>query len=208
MFSLKPCCHNQKFLVIRFAFVIVRNFDNSTDVYNLMWLTLVWHVIFGKFHRKHLYATTSIQLHGVYCWTTIKDSKRTVNCSSYTGTWKRHCSPTHRYTQIAHNSAPALSLVSPTLADVPPPPPVILEKTIRIPRSLSVKACGILKGFLNKNPGERLGCHPESGFQDIVNHPFFKSIDWEMVRVCVCARGGTIFMGWNGKLCQFKVQLS
>ncbi|XP_043229047.1 atypical protein kinase C-like isoform X1 [Amphibalanus amphitrite] len=57
---------------------------------------------------------------------------------------------------------------------------VILEKTIRIPRSLSVKACSILKGFLNKNPGERLGCHPETGFQDIVNHPFFKSIDWEL----------------------------
>ncbi|KAF0286950.1 Atypical protein kinase C [Amphibalanus amphitrite] len=58
---------------------------------------------------------------------------------------------------------------------------VILEKTIRIPRSLSVKACSILKGFLNKNPGERLGCHPETGFQDIVNHPFFKSIDWELL---------------------------
>lgn len=27
---------------------------------------------------------------------------------------------------------------------------VILEKTIRIPRSLSVKAAGVLKGFLNK----------------------------------------------------------
>ena len=29
-------------------------------------------------------------------------------------------------------------------------PVVILEKTIRIPRSLSVKAAGVLKGFLNK----------------------------------------------------------
>ena len=29
---------------------------------------------------------------------------------------------------------------------------VILEKTIRIPRSLSVKAAGVLKGFLNKVP--------------------------------------------------------
>ena len=27
---------------------------------------------------------------------------------------------------------------------------MILEKTIRIPRSLSVKAAGVLKGFLNK----------------------------------------------------------
>ncbi|XP_045774839.1 atypical protein kinase C isoform X4 [Maniola jurtina] len=57
---------------------------------------------------------------------------------------------------------------------------VILEKTIRIPRSLSVKAASVLKGFLNKNPAERLGCS-ENGFLDIVNHPFFKSIDWEML---------------------------
>ncbi|XP_050668248.1 atypical protein kinase C isoform X3 [Leptidea sinapis] len=57
---------------------------------------------------------------------------------------------------------------------------VILEKTIRIPRSLSVKAASVLKGFLNKNPVERLGCG-ENGFLDIVNHPFFKSIEWEML---------------------------
>lgn len=58
---------------------------------------------------------------------------------------------------------------------------MILEKTIRIPRSLSVKAASVLKGFLNKNPADRLGCNRESAFMDIVNHPFFKSIDWEMV---------------------------
>lgn len=57
---------------------------------------------------------------------------------------------------------------------------VILEKTIRIPRSLSVKAASVLKGFLNKSPSERLGCG-ESGFMDIVQHPFFKSIEWEML---------------------------
>ncbi|XP_047535185.1 atypical protein kinase C isoform X1 [Vanessa atalanta] len=59
---------------------------------------------------------------------------------------------------------------------------VILEKTIRIPRSLSVKAASVLKGFLNKNPVERLGCG-EAGFLDIVNHPFFKSIEWEMLEL-------------------------
>ncbi|XP_064114988.1 atypical protein kinase C-like isoform X3 [Macrobrachium nipponense] len=58
---------------------------------------------------------------------------------------------------------------------------VILERPIRIPRSLSVKAAAILKGFLNKNPIDRLGCHPETGFTDIVTHPFFKTIDWEML---------------------------
>ena len=58
---------------------------------------------------------------------------------------------------------------------------MILEKTIRIPRSLSVKAAGILKGFLNKNPTDRLGCHKESRFMEIQTHPFFKSIEWEAV---------------------------
>ncbi|UXI15247.1 ubiquitin carboxyl-terminal hydrolase 5 [Sarcoptes scabiei] len=56
---------------------------------------------------------------------------------------------------------------------------VILEKTIRIPRSISTKAQSALKGFLNKNPAERLGCHPETGIFDIQTHPFFKSIDWK-----------------------------
>lgn len=58
---------------------------------------------------------------------------------------------------------------------------VILEKTIRIPRSISVKAQSVLKGFLNKNPVERLGCHPQTGFADITSHPFYKSIDWELL---------------------------
>lgn len=58
---------------------------------------------------------------------------------------------------------------------------VILEKTIRIPRSLSVKAASVLKGFLNKNPADRLGCHRETGFSDIINHLFFKSIEWELL---------------------------
>ncbi|KAK2175595.1 hypothetical protein NP493_720g01025 [Ridgeia piscesae] len=58
---------------------------------------------------------------------------------------------------------------------------VILEKPIRIPRSLSVKAASVLKGFLNKSPEERLGCHPETGFTDIQSHPFFRIIDWELL---------------------------
>lgn len=58
---------------------------------------------------------------------------------------------------------------------------VILEKTIRIPRSLSVKAATVLKAFLEKKPSERLGCSRDNAFLDIVNHPFFKSIDWESV---------------------------
>lgn len=64
---------------------------------------------------------------------------------------------------------------------------VILEKTIRIPRSLSVKAASVLKGFLNKIPSERLGCQRENGFLDIINHQFFKTIDWELVRIFLIA---------------------
>ncbi|RUS76305.1 hypothetical protein EGW08_015929, partial [Elysia chlorotica] len=58
---------------------------------------------------------------------------------------------------------------------------IILEKPIRIPRSLSVKAASLLKGFLNKAPAERLGCHAKTGFHDIQSHPFFRSIDWEQL---------------------------
>uniref|UniRef100_A0A673Z7K7 Protein kinase C n=1 Tax=Salmo trutta TaxID=8032 RepID=A0A673Z7K7_SALTR len=55
---------------------------------------------------------------------------------------------------------------------------VILEKTIRIPRSLSVKAASVLKGFLNKDPKERLGCQVQTGFADIKSHTFFRNV-WD-----------------------------
>uniref|UniRef100_G3PI07 protein kinase C n=1 Tax=Gasterosteus aculeatus aculeatus TaxID=481459 RepID=G3PI07_GASAC len=58
---------------------------------------------------------------------------------------------------------------------------VILEKPIRIPRSLSVKAASVLKGFLNKDPKERLGCQVQTGFIDIKAHTFFRNIDWEQL---------------------------
>lgn len=58
---------------------------------------------------------------------------------------------------------------------------LILEKPIRIPRSVSVKAASVLKGFLNKNPKERLGCVPDAGFEDIRVHSFFRQIDWDML---------------------------
>ncbi|KAA8591201.1 hypothetical protein FQN60_002144 [Etheostoma spectabile] len=58
---------------------------------------------------------------------------------------------------------------------------VILEKPIRIPRSLSVKAASVLKGFLNKDPKERLGCQVQTGFTDLKAHTFFRSIDWEQL---------------------------
>ncbi|VDO46442.1 unnamed protein product [Brugia timori] len=61
---------------------------------------------------------------------------------------------------------------------------IILEKQIRIPRSLSVKAAAILKGFLNKDPSERLGCNIniDEALEEMKNHAFFRtSIDWELL---------------------------
>jgi atypical protein kinase C iota type len=57
----------------------------------------------------------------------------------------------------------------------------ILEKTIRIPRSLSVRAQNILRDFLKKDPSERLGCDPDKGFLQIKQHEFFRGIDWEQL---------------------------
>lgn len=55
----------------------------------------------------------------------------------------------------------------------------ILEKTIRIPRHLSVRAQNILKAFFKKDPKERLGSHPDKGFSEIKSNDFFRGIDWE-----------------------------
>lgn len=56
---------------------------------------------------------------------------------------------------------------------------LILEQQIRIPRGLSVRAASVLKAFLQKEPVERLGCMGENTFLDIIQHPFFKAIDWD-----------------------------
>uniref|UniRef100_A0A914NG79 Protein kinase C-like 3 n=1 Tax=Meloidogyne incognita TaxID=6306 RepID=A0A914NG79_MELIC len=61
---------------------------------------------------------------------------------------------------------------------------VILERQIRIPRNLSVRAANVLKGFLNKDQNERLGCKPdlEEGLNDIKTNAFFRySIDWKLL---------------------------
>jgi atypical protein kinase C iota type len=53
----------------------------------------------------------------------------------------------------------------------------ILEKPIRIPRTLSVRAAGILKAFMNKEPSERLGCKADldEALEDMKNNSFFKN---------------------------------
>lgn len=54
---------------------------------------------------------------------------------------------------------------------------VILEKPIRIPRNLSVRAASVLKAFLQKAPEDRLGTY--DGLREIQQHLFFKQIDWQ-----------------------------
>ncbi|XP_069097100.1 protein kinase C zeta type isoform X2 [Pleurodeles waltl] len=66
---------------------------------------------------------------------------------------------------------------------------VILEKPIRIPRFLSVKASNVLKGFLNKDSKERLGCQLQTGFSDIKSHTFFRSIDWDLIHLWMKLKG-------------------
>jgi serine/threonine protein kinase len=56
---------------------------------------------------------------------------------------------------------------------------VILEKPIRIPRNLSIKATSVLKCFLQKSPAERLGSR--EGLRELEQHQFFKTIDWKML---------------------------
>uniref|UniRef100_A0A8R1EDF7 AGC-kinase C-terminal domain-containing protein n=2 Tax=Caenorhabditis japonica TaxID=281687 RepID=A0A8R1EDF7_CAEJA len=59
---------------------------------------------------------------------------------------------------------------------------IILERQIRIPRSLSVRASSVLRGFLNKDPTERLGCKLDiaEGLRDMKEHQFFRGqIDWD-----------------------------
>ncbi|KAM4687158.1 protein kinase C iota type-like [Rhinophrynus dorsalis] len=56
-----------------------------------------------------------------------------------------------------------------------------LKSPIQIPDFLSDELRYFLKGLLQKNPKVRLGCHPKLGFLQIKRHPFFHSLDWEMV---------------------------
>lgn len=46
----------------------------------------------------------------------------------------------------------------------------------RLPLSLT-----LLSPLLPQDPKERLGCHPQTGFADIMGHPFFRNVDWDLV---------------------------
>lgn len=56
----------------------------------------------------------------------------------------------------------------------------ILHEDVLYPVWLSREAVSILRGFMTKTVSRRLGCVPSlGGEQAILDHPFFKDIDWE-----------------------------
>lgn len=55
-------------------------------------------------------------------------------------------------------------LMPPTITPLPSPPSLTL-----------------LSPLLPQDPKERLGCHPQTGFADIMGHPFFRNVDWDLV---------------------------
>eukprot|EP00116_Pleurobrachia_bachei_P003265 sb/3463527/ len=57
----------------------------------------------------------------------------------------------------------------------------ILNKAIRIPRWLSIKAGTVLRALLKRDPEERLACNPETGWQSLKSHPFFSDLDWDLL---------------------------
>ena len=56
----------------------------------------------------------------------------------------------------------------------------VLEVNITFPRWISYSSRDLLSGLLNKEPSNRLGSGQE-GTNLIQNHPFFDSIDWELL---------------------------
>ncbi len=59
----------------------------------------------------------------------------------------------------------------------------ILHTNVIYPVWLTKEAVSILKGFLTKNPAKRLGCAvTQGGEQAILNHAFFKNIDWDALQ--------------------------
>ncbi len=57
----------------------------------------------------------------------------------------------------------------------------IQKGVLRIPASLSEECKNLIVSLLNRNPSKRLGAGSE-GAEEIKRHPFFKGIDWQVVK--------------------------
>ena len=56
----------------------------------------------------------------------------------------------------------------------------IINGKLKLPRNISAESKSIIICLLNRNPVKRLGSKPGfEGTQEIMNHPFFLSINWE-----------------------------
>ena len=56
----------------------------------------------------------------------------------------------------------------------------IISGPLKLPRSVSHHAKGLIVSLLNRNPTKRLGSGPE-GAEEIMRHPFFASVNWRDV---------------------------
>lgn len=57
----------------------------------------------------------------------------------------------------------------------------IAFKPVVFPEFISEEAKNIIELLLTKDPHLRLGCRYENGFVDVQEHPFFRSIDWNLL---------------------------
>jgi serine/threonine protein kinase len=57
----------------------------------------------------------------------------------------------------------------------------IQRGVLRIPASLSTEAKNLIVALLHRNPSKRLG-GGVSGAADIKQHPFFETVDWQIVK--------------------------
>jgi p90 ribosomal S6 kinase len=54
----------------------------------------------------------------------------------------------------------------------------ILRAKLKMPEFLSADAQLLLRALFKRNPANRLGAGP-TGVQEVKNHPYFASIDWD-----------------------------
>lgn len=67
----------------------------------------------------------------------------------------------------------------------------ILKDPLKFPDNASERVSdegiAVLKGLIERDPNQRLGCRPDGqGIEDIHNHPWFRSIDWERLENKEC----------------------
>jgi serine/threonine protein kinase len=58
----------------------------------------------------------------------------------------------------------------------------ILYGKLKLPRKISKEVRDLIIQLLNRNPNKRIGSSPgEMGAHEIMKHPFFSMIDWQLL---------------------------